>query len=799
MKINAFWAKLKTIAHELWENVVLKIWQGLNPDRLFVFLSKHFFYLIWILLVPIVLYVMAQGRELFTGLFDDTYFFSGFQASFLLVVYFAQAMAIILLPRPFFKGVKFDGWGKVRYPEALNNPGITYLLSALPVVLYGLVMIKVQSDRIAGWQWWLIVPTLLLSFIGAAVFENKWRLRIKPTLLILLANIVLCGLLVSWIEKAPFWNYFIIGACLMGQMAVMGGLSKRIYEQFRFATNADDPAAPGGKKTFQAYDKLYLLCTTPVALLVLFFMTCPNLEAPTPTFMLLLLTTFYLILSRIIVSWYVFRIRKPEKTWYKNWQRLLFLGVAAFVFFVIFFVKSGIHDVRTIPAAVLQSKDRVSLDEWFEAWWAQQQFDTTAAEIPIYLIGVQGGGSRAALWSSEMLNRLEVASKYQFHKHCFAITSASGGSVGTGATLSLWRFAEENPNLMQQRGLYPRDSVYLNFSKGAFQRNYLSGSFYDIFVSEIGSRFLFGKKDRDSRNYRLQKDEALGFAAGLKRGFHGEPGKLSMKIYDRLRLWHKGDAPELAVDGFKVKNYPFMEYLGYWYNGPRRPKANLPLYLPITTNIQTGKAAFSSPVLMDSLIFTDAIDIMAAVDTCEPDRPHRTLSIAGATNLSGLFPLMSAFTYIPGTGNFIDGGTYENMGLQVLQQLYFWLDRKRESDVRLKKVRIHLLYLVNNRLEAPGHPDLSRVSQIGSPLKHASTTTINGRTTYFTKRVKYDLRQNDELTELWLQSPPPDTLRIPLGRWLSRRSVRLAQERAMERMPLIEQIVAPIKGMRDEG
>jgi hypothetical protein len=528
-------------------------------------------------------------------------------------------------------------------------------------------------------------------------------------------------------------------------------------------------------------------------MLVVFFMTCPNLEAPTPTFMLLLLTTFYLILSRILVSWYIFRIKKPEKLWYKNWPRLLFLGAAGFVFYVIFFTKSGIHDVRTMPASVMQSKDRVSLDEWFEAWWARQQFDTTAAEIPIYLVGVQGGGSRAALWSSEMLNRLEVAGNYQFHKHCFAITSASGGSVGTGATLSLWRFAAENPGMLEQPGLYPKDSVYLNFSKGAFQRNYLSGSFFDIFVCEISSRFMFGKKDRDSRNYRLQKDEALGFAAGLKRGFHGEPDKLSMKIYDRLRLWHRGDAPELAVDGFNVKNYPFMEYLGYWYDGPRRPRADLPLYLPITTNIQTGKAAFSSPVLMDPVVFTDAIDIMAAVDTCEPDRPHRTLSIAGATNLSGLFPLMSAFTYIPGTGNFIDGGTYENMGLQVLQQMYFWLDQKRQTDARLKKVRIHILFLINNRIEAPDYPDRDRVSQVGSPLKHASSTTINGRTSYFTKRVMYDLRNNDQLTELWLQSPPPDTLRIPLGRWLSRRSVRLAQERATARMPVIEQIVAPLR------
>ncbi|MFN0175543.1 MAG: hypothetical protein ACKVU0_12910 [Saprospiraceae bacterium] len=785
---------VKNIVVEFWKNVIVKVWRGLSPDTFFPFVGRHLFYLIWILLVPIILYFMAQGRELFTGLFDDTYFFTGFQASFLLAIYFAQAMAIILLPRPFFRSINFQEWSKLRYAAALNNPALTYLLSVLPVVMFGLVMIKVQVDRIPHWAWWLIVPTLGVSFILSARFESKWKLRMRTTLLIMLANIVVCGLLVSWIEKQePFWNYFIVGTCLMAQMALIGGLSKRINEDFRLATNADNPAATSGQLTIRAYDKLYFWSTIPILVLVIFFMTCPNLEAPTPTFMLLLLTTFYLLLTRVISAWYVFRIKCAGFKCVKVW---VFFAVLAFFLGVVFFVKSGIHNIRTIPGTVMECKDRASLDEWFEAWWAQNQFDTVAAEIPIYLVGVQGGGSRAALWTTEMLNRLEVESGYKFHNHCFAITSASGGSVGSGATLALWRFAEENEALVNSNpGGQPKDSLYLNFARGAFQRNYLSGSFFDIFISEIGSRFMFGKKDRNSRNYRLQKDEALGFGAGLERGFYKEPSKLSMRIYQRLRLWDKGDAAELAVDGFKVKNYPFMEYLSYWYEGPKKPKASLPLYLPISTNIQTGKAAFSSPVRMDSIVFTDAIDVLAAVERSDPERKNRTLTMVGATNLSELFPLMSAFTYIPKSGNYIDGGTYENMGLQLLQQIYFWLDRKRGRDPRMAKVCIRVIYLINNKLETANFPKLDRVSQVVSPLKHASSTTINGRTTYFTKRMAYDLNPLDSLHTLFLQArePKETDLRIPLGRWLSRRSVRLTKERADYFRDDIKSIVAPLK------
>ncbi len=785
---------IKRVAVEFWKNVVLKVWRALNPENVFSFLFRHFFYLIWILLVPIVLYFMAQGRELFTGQFDDTYFFSGYQASFLLVVYLAQAMAIILLPRPFFRNIKFEEWGKVRYPAALNNPGLTYLLSALPMIMYGLVMIKVQIDRIPNWAWWLIVPTLILTFVFSARFENNWKLGMRTTLLLLLTNIVVCGLLVSWIEKPnPFWNYFIVGTCLMIQMALIGGLSRRIAEDFRLATNADDSRASRGQSKMHHYDKLYLWSTIPVVGQIIFYLFCPNLEAPSPTFMLLLLTTFYLIITRFITSWYVFRIQCEGFRCLKVW---FFWGVAIFLFVVVFFVKSGIHDIRTIPSKTITCNDRVSLEEWFEAWWVQNNFDTTAAEIPIYLVGVQGGGSRAALWSSEMLNRLEVESGYKFHNHCLAISAASGGSVGTGATLALWRFAAENESIINSKpGGLPKDSLYLNFAKGAFQRNYLSGSFFDIFVCELGSRFLFGQKDRDNRNYRLQKDEALGFGNGLQRGFYPTPSKLSMRIYQRLRLWDEGDAPELAVDGFTVKNYPFMEYLSYWYDESKKPKANLPLYLPISTNIQTGKAAFSSPVRMDSTIFTDVIDVLAAVERSDRERPNRTLSMVGATNLSELFPLMSAFTYIPETGNFIDGGTYENMGLQVLQQIYFWLDRKRATDPRMARVRVHFVYLINNQLETANYPKRDRVSQLISPLKHASSTTIDGRTTYYTKRVAYDLLPQDDLHTLWLQAREPDSvsLRIPLSRWLSRRSVGLIKARANDSTSEIKRVVAPLK------
>jgi hypothetical protein len=60
--------------------------------------------------------------------------------------------------------------------------------------------------------------------------------------------------------------------------------------------------------------------------------------------------------------------------------------------------------------------------------------------------------------------------------------------------------------------------------------------------------------------------------------------------------------------------------------------------------------------------------------------------------------------------------------------------------------------------------------------------------------MAHNIGPNDALHELWLQAPRPDSvrLRIPLGRWLSRYSVRRAEARADTWQADIEAIVRPL-------
>ncbi len=762
------------------------------PENIVPFARQHFFYLLWIFFVPILLYTMAQGRELLVGLFDDHTFFTAVRATSLLAAYFLQALTIFLLPRPFFPRHAFDDWARVR-PTTLNNPGVTYFLSVLPIILITLTMIVVQWDRITEWWMWPLIAVALAGFYFLSYwFEDAWSFNVWQTGAMLLGNMALCFLLVlSLNENArPFWNYYVVGSCLLLQAALLGGLSKILHEQLKSGV-------------YRHYDRFYWMTLGSLAGYVAFLLFCQNLESLSPVFVLLLVISLYLAVTNLVIAFYKYRIVR------KRWALWLFWGTAIGIFTVVFFVKSPIHRINTVTGGPSQTQ-RLTFDAWFQQWWLHnivQTGDTAAAEIPVYLVAAQGGGSRAGLWTSELLNRLEVESQYRFHRHCLAITSASGGSAGVGATLALWQLARDSAGLLENPAAHrDRADAYRAFAAGMFQRNYLSGPFYDIFICEIGSRFLFFQKDRRNRNYRHQKDESLGFAAAVYRGRWGKEPRWRARVGQRVgSLWLDGAAATLPLgDGAVAPNYLFRPYLAAWYADDGAPRTEFPLYLPITTNLHTGKSGYCSPVVMEAQLFTDAIDILAAVDSMNgPEQAGRyTLPLSAATNLSQLFPLMNAFTYIPGSGNYIDGGTFENMGLTALLELYRRTDSLARHatwiEPRLRaKIRIRVIFLVNSetesRAEHPRYPRIRPKSQTFSMFSYASAGSIAGHSTFYTEKMIQAVHPPDTLFYLWMQDPELLNLHIPLGRWLSEVSIDSVERRADAWMEPVRSIVRPLK------
>ena len=240
-----------------------------------------------------------------------------------------------------------------------------------------------------------------------------------------------------------------------------------------------------------------------------------------------------------------------------------------------------------------------------------------------------------------------------------------------------------------------------------------------------------------------------------------------------------GDADSLRIDKKhpKIPNYPMRPYLSYWYKAPQQPDTRLPLYFPITLNIQTGKSGFASPIAWDSTLFVDAIDVLR---DAENGKTGKTLALSTVTNLSQLFPIMNSYTYIENVGNFMDGGLFENMGLTLMSRIHLRLQEEIAASADIpesvkKRLKINILFFVNDDIQTPEGKQFSRLNQTTATLKAVASSSIQGRNTWWVNYFTRQLPPGERPTTFILQGPrTPETDKLPLGRWLSRRSVELA-------------------------
>lgn len=755
----------------------------LSFDKAGGFVRGNLVFLVWILIVPLLMFGVKQGWELLYGLFDDRGPYPGFRAAAMLFIYYLLAMAIWLLPLPFFRKINPDTveglaeLNKLR-PVTANNPYRGLLVSALPMIFYSVAMIWVQSKReFNGWYFALTMATIL-GGIGLMwwVMERS-KLKLGRLQELMGANWGLVFVLV-WVAKennTVFWNYYFVGIGMLVQMALLGGIIKHLEERLDPVNN------PGLNKTHRRYYR-QVFGTVIIGTLILSLLS--NLNVLSPTFVLLVIITFYVLLNDLLVAVYV--LKKGKWLKYGLTTGLVLLG------WFIFVRPSPIHNINYVPSDLRAADDRVGFDAYFAQWYRNNiapHIDTTSTDtIPIYLVAAQGGGSRAGLWTSELLNRLEIKHDYQFHRHLFAITSASGGSVGTGSTLSLWRYVQDHPTLDDST----KKSLHQHFAPQMFERNYLSSQFMQLFVNEVGKRFvsLFKKEGVHDRNLEHQRHEALGFANAVRYGFE-QSHKSDLNPLNRVAqtfVSGGGDSLRIGSKRPKIPNYPMQPYLSYWYSAPKQADTRLPLYFPITLNIQTGKPGYASPVAWDSTLFVDAIDI---VRDAEKNYPGKTLAMVTATNLSQLFPIMNAYTYIKDVGNFMDGGLFENMGLTLMSRIQERLNAHiaQSPDIPAsvkQRLKIKVFFFINDDISTPEGKNFERLNQTTATLKAVASSSIQGRNTWWTAYFN-DVLVNEKKealpTVLLLQgheTKPKD--KVPLGRWLSKRSVEWVCERAEEEM-----------------
>jgi len=102
------------------------------------------------------------------------------------------------------------------------------------------------------------------------------------------------------------------------------------------------------------------------------------------------------------------------------------------------------RSVRLLPAAAAPAADAraeqdagTAFTEWLGSrQYRRQEFKKAGKKFPVYIVAAEGGGMYAALHSATVLSRLQDICP-AFFQHVFAISSVSGGSLGSSVFTAL--------------------------------------------------------------------------------------------------------------------------------------------------------------------------------------------------------------------------------------------------------------------------------------------------------------------------------------------------------------------------
>lgn len=273
-----------------------------------------------------------------------------------------------------------------------------------------------------------------------------------------------------------------------------------------------------------------------------------------------------------------------------------------------------------IPAASneISAKD-VSVQDYFKKWM-DKRIDTTLKEkYPVFIVTAEGGASRASCWSGNVLSELQTRNP-EFASHIFALTSVSGGSLGT-STFAM-----------------------LNYSQNKGKEKFGSLSFREVnneilvkdFLSPILAGMLFPDLFQQFLPFRIQ---AFSRAHFLERSWEKAWGEYTnAKLNDGYR--------EFAMDVDKYER---------------------PLLVLNTTHVESGRRGVIGGVKFDASV-CDVDDILHMNDL-NPD-----FKLSNAASSSAAFPYLSPsarICYSDSTyGHLVDGGYFENSGVYTAIDIY---------------------------------------------------------------------------------------------------------------------------------
>jgi hypothetical protein len=300
------------------------------------------------------------------------------------------------------------------------------------------------------------------------------------------------------------------------------------------------------------------------------------------------------------------------------------------------------EDIQRQNRTELIEQDRQKTLEVLNNW--RKKFPTNQPPRMV-LVGVSGGGQRAALWSFNTLRLLDSLTNHRFFEHTFLMTGASGGLIGAGFYRELM-LRKKNGDLQD----LPISSFISSISRDVLNPVILTLIVNDLFVRHqyfdyAGNRYI---KDR---GYAFEKQ--LDVNTG---------GLLNKKLTDY--------------------------YLPEYY-------ADIPMMIISPTIINGARKLYISPFHVSYLnVPADDGRNLAGIDFMRSFRHHGAdnLSFLTALRLNATFPYITPNVSLPTEPRveIMDAGISDNFGLaDAIQFVYSFKDwiTTNTSGVTLVSVR----------------------------------------------------------------------------------------------------------------
>jgi predicted chitinase len=416
------------------------------------------------------------------------------------------------------------------------------------------------------------------------------------------------------------------------------------------------------------------------------------------------------------------------------------------------FAGSDNHELRTVAqTATGQDDSRIPAVTAFQKWLSQPSRVADAArlgEYPVFIVAAQGGGIYAAHNAARFLARMQDFCP-AFRQHLFAISSVSGGSVGS-ATFAAALHAEKTPQdpaaLAGQA--CPKIAQFLagvgraeDLDVPGPVEQRVAGVLTKDFLSPLVGGFLF------SDFTQLFSPFAIPFfdrARSLEYTLENSADRM-LKVQKPT-----GDPTNLLKADFQ----------SHW-----TPDNNMPALLLNTTDVGSGKRVVISPFDIDPLHPKDTdLCVLANLDrevkggeaTVKSTSLHIPLSTAAFA--SARFPWVTPASTVTLTNDcitanskarLVDGGYVENSGIETALDLIEKLNSVRgTSDA--PKFRIYLLSLVSGNFEDHGAFSFGELME---PVRALLSTRTSRTYTALNRAVRDDRAPPKEVVSAVLSFP----------------------------------------------